>query len=273
MPSLRVWDICSNSKRHSKFFVACVMLLMSGCAIQQRQEQLDAKLENQSGTVASINDRLTLLEKKNDVREEKLADIQKGVQQERADMQVSLDDLRTELQRLRGTQEELSHKTALLKVEMQKIRLELQKSDTKESKPLTEIESYNQANKALLEEKNYEAAIAQFQAFVQQYPQSNLTDNAIYWIGEALYRQKKYKEAIAEFQNVIEKHPKSDKKCSALLGQGLAFEQLAERDNARLFYEEVIEQCKNSKEASLASEGFIRSKPTGTTKPKKSKRK
>ena len=63
----------------------------------------------------------------------------------------------------------------------------------------------------------YALAIQGFQEYVDAYPNTDLTDNAMYWIGESHYAQKKYKEAIEDFTKVIKQWPKSDKAAAALL--------------------------------------------------------
>ena len=48
----------------------------------------------------------------------------------------------------------------------------------------------------------YPLAIQGFQEYLVVYPNTDLSDNAQYWIAESLYAQKKYKEAIAAFDAV-----------------------------------------------------------------------
>ncbi|HEV8661106.1 MAG TPA: hypothetical protein VGS96_21090, partial [Thermoanaerobaculia bacterium] len=45
---------------------------------------------------------------------------------------------------------------------------------------------------------NFDLAIAGFTDFIKQNPNSDLADNAAYWIGESLFSQKKSQEAIVQ---------------------------------------------------------------------------
>ncbi|MDP2970605.1 MAG: outer membrane protein assembly factor BamD, partial [Deltaproteobacteria bacterium] len=61
-----------------------------------------------------------------------------------------------------------------------------------------------------------------FEAFLKQYPNMELSDNAQFWIGETYFLKKDFEKAILEYEKVIVKYPEGDKVSSALLKQGLA---------------------------------------------------
>src|SRR5688572_19994234 len=44
---------------------------------------------------------------------------------------------------------------------------------------------------------NFDLAIQQYEQYLAAYPETELSDNAQYWIGECLYSQQKYTEALA----------------------------------------------------------------------------
>ncbi len=46
---------------------------------------------------------------------------------------------------------------------------------------------------------NFDLAIEGFRDFLATSPQSDLADNAAYWVGESLFSQKKYRDAIEQF--------------------------------------------------------------------------
>ena len=70
---------------------------------------------------------------------------------------------------------------------------------------------------------HYDLAVAGFRDFAAKNPNSELSGNAAYWIGESLYSQKKYREAIQQFDSVVTKYPQSDKVPGALLKKGYAY--------------------------------------------------
>lgn len=99
---------------------------------------------------------------------------------------------------------------------------------------------------------NYDLAIAGFREFVARNANSDLADNAAYWIGESLYSQKKYREAIAQFDSVVTKFPKSDKVAGSLLKKGYAYIALGERSQGQVQLQYVVHEHPNSPEAAVA---------------------
>ena len=99
---------------------------------------------------------------------------------------------------------------------------------------------------------NFDLAIAGFQEFVQGNANSDLADNAAYWIGESLYSQRKYAQAIEQFNRVINGYPRSDKVPAALLKKSYAYVELGERAQAIVQLQYVVHEHPQSSEASLA---------------------
>ncbi|HEX3109934.1 MAG TPA: tol-pal system protein YbgF [Thermoanaerobaculia bacterium] len=101
---------------------------------------------------------------------------------------------------------------------------------------------------------NYDLAISGFKEFIQKYPDSDLADNAAYWIGESLYSQKKYRESIAQFDSVVNDYPKSEKVPSALLKKGYAYISLGEKAQGIVQLQYVVHEHPKSSEAAKARE-------------------
>src|SRR5437764_891715 len=99
---------------------------------------------------------------------------------------------------------------------------------------------------------NYDLALAGFRDFLKNYPNSELSSNAEYWIGESLYSQKKYSEAIEQFNRVVNKYPKSDKAPGALLKKGYAYLALNDRPRAIVQFQYVVHEYPSSRESALA---------------------
>lgn len=113
--------------------------------------------------------------------------------------------------------------------------------------------AYNQAMEEM-KQKQYDKAIRSYRSFIKKFPESDLKDNAQYWIGECYYALKKYEEAIIEFEEVIQQYPKGDKVAAALLKEGLAFHELKDNTPARQILKKLIDQYPNSEEAQKATE-------------------
>jgi tol-pal system protein YbgF len=98
----------------------------------------------------------------------------------------------------------------------------------------------------------YDLALLGFRQYLESFPETDLTDNAVYWIGECFYRQQRYPQAIAEYDRVLERWPRSDKTASALLKKGYAQIELGDRKGGVAQLEQVVRTFPNSDEANLA---------------------
>jgi tol-pal system protein YbgF len=67
---------------------------------------------------------------------------------------------------------------------------------------------------------NYDLARQGFEEYLKNYPDTELSDNAQYWIGECSYVQRKYALAIQDFDKVQQNYPNGDKVPAALLKKG-----------------------------------------------------
>jgi tol-pal system protein YbgF len=91
-----------------------------------------------------------------------------------------------------------------------------------------------------------------FEAFLKQYPNTELSDNAQFWIGETYYSKKDFERAILEYEKAIVKYPEGDKVSAALFKQALAFIELGDKANARNLLKRVIEKYPHSDQAEMA---------------------
>ena len=97
-----------------------------------------------------------------------------------------------------------------------------------------------------------EGARRKFEAFHRQYPNTELSDNAQFWIGETFYLKKDYEKAIIEYEKAIVKYPEGDKIPSAIFKQALSFLDLNDKTNARSLFKRVIEKYPRSDQAEMA---------------------
>ncbi len=101
---------------------------------------------------------------------------------------------------------------------------------------------------------NYDLAMLGFKQYLEAFPDTDLTDNAIYWIGECFYRQQKYVEAIAEYDRVLKQFPRSDKTASALLKKGFALLEQGQKKDGIGQLQNVVKSFPSSDEANLAKQ-------------------
>ena len=102
------------------------------------------------------------------------------------------------------------------------------------------------------EKGDLEGARRKFEAFLKQYPNAKLSDNAHFWIGETYYLKKDFEKAILEYEKAIAKYPEGDKIPAALFKQALAFLELGDKTNARNLLRRVIERYPHSDQSEIA---------------------
>ena len=88
--------------------------------------------------------------------------------------------------------------------------------------------------------------------FLQQFPQTEYSDNAQFWIGEAYFKEGKTEEAILAFEDVARKYPQGNKVPDALVRQGICFKVLGDKDNARIILQRVIDKYPNTPQSDMA---------------------
>lgn len=102
--------------------------------------------------------------------------------------------------------------------------------------------------------KNYELSIQGFQEYLRLYRDTELADNAQYWIGECLQAQSKYEDAVNAFNALLRDFPASDKIPDARYKKGVALDALGRKSQAVLEYRFVVERFPGSPAARLARE-------------------
>jgi len=110
----------------------------------------------------------------------------------------------------------------------------------------------------LLKDSQYDRAIVAFQKFLVSYPDSQLADNAQYWLGEANYVNKAFPEAQTAFQRVVDKYPQSRKRPDALLKIGYCEYELKQWDTAKATLSQVVTQFADTPAGHLAQQRLDR---------------
>jgi tol-pal system protein YbgF len=106
----------------------------------------------------------------------------------------------------------------------------------------------------LFHQKSYDLAEASFRTFLARFPDSELADNALFWIGESHYAKGDYEAALAVFAETVARFPQGNKVSDALLKAGRSLEQLGRVDEAASTYREVQERFPGSVAAAGAKE-------------------
>lgn len=185
--------------------------------------------------------------------------------------QYVLDEIKSEITRMTGRIEDLERnnhqqnqqslstsKEELKKLETRIIELEQAQVSMLEAlkklqanAPTPEMVEFFEKGKALFHSKDFEGALESFTHYLKN-PKAKHIEDATYLRGEAYFQLKNFKKAIIEFSKFPEKYHQSKKLPAAFYRIGLAFDALGMKDDAKGFYQELIEKFPKSPEAQKA---------------------
>jgi tol-pal system protein YbgF len=257
-----------NTLKHTRTAAALLAIagLAAGCALPPEEDPVLLKLDELDQRVGAI-ERV--------VRNESLLQIAS-----------ELELLREEVRELRGSTEALQHEAenAATRQRDQYLdldqRLQSLERRTRGGEPVPAVppdagqapttsvapvpaaggsdrESY-QAALELLRQGRYPQAEAGFRQFLVDFPDSELGDNAQYWLAETHYVNREFEKALEGFRTVLGKYPNSRKTPDALLKAGFCEYELQRWADARASLEAVVEQHPDSTAARLASQRLER---------------
>lgn len=111
-----------------------------------------------------------------------------------------------------------------------------------------EAQAYEAAH-AMVKSAHYKEAVAAFQAFLKQYPSGSLAPNALYWTGFSYVGQSDFKSAATYYQRLLKEFPFSPKAPDAMLSLARAQVQMNDPDAARTTLEQLNTKYPQSKAA------------------------
>ena len=130
--------------------------------------------------------------------------------------------------------------------------VEPREADPAPPEPPPEAQVLYDEGYTLFHQGRYAEAETRFRRYVEQYPHSDLADNAMFWIGECRYARGDFSSALGSFSDTVERYPDGNKVSDALLKAGKCLEALGETEQARSTYEEVVRRYPGSAAAALA---------------------
>ncbi len=102
-----------------------------------------------------------------------------------------------------------------------------------------------------------------FRQFLVSYPDSELADNAQYWLAESYYVTQQFEQALSSFETVIDDHPRSRKVPDALLKMGYCNYELERWNDARAALARVQADYPETTAARLAEQRLKRMESEG----------
>jgi tol-pal system protein YbgF len=256
--------------------IIALVLSLAGCTTQAEFATLKTGIGDLRKDAADTKANVTELRKRLTILDENI----KGTlnaQNAMADYGAKSDQLATDIQLLQGKLEEnnfriseiaqklddktvkISELSAKLDELEAKVKLLSGETGTGESKSKTgsrtmePSEAYRQA-KTDYDKGNIDLALAGFQNYVVQFPDTSQASSAQYWVGECYYAKKNFKKAIEAFTKVIKTYPKSEKVRGAKLKIGLSYLGEKNTAKAREYFRKVIKEYRGTNEAHIAKD-------------------
>ena len=268
------------------FPALCCILFIMGCATKQDlrrvQGELDQKITVTSKDIETLKGENESLRKSN---KEAIDALRKS----QAEINADMAELKDRIQQLTGKSDEqrkdlsslsvrADHEVNDLKEKLERTSFKInfvenflgvgKKDDLSEASektvkpangPKKETQKGNTGKEAAyaaayetFKEGKYEKARIEFQNFLKQYPKTEYSANAQFWIGECYYLDQKYEKAILEYEKVVKNYPDTNKVPYALLKQGLSFQKLGDKTSAELILQQIIRDYPNTNQARVA---------------------
>lgn len=105
---------------------------------------------------------------------------------------------------------------------------------------------------AALRDGRYAESARRFQGFLEQFPEGELADNALYWLGESYYVTQNYRIALDTFESLLSRFPESAKAPDALLKIGYCHYELKDWPQAESVLSEVVRRYPDQTVGKLA---------------------
>jgi tol-pal system protein YbgF len=246
-----------------------VALATAGCVSSQDIQGLQTQLTDIQKQMLQLQKQAGEAPSKQEVSnlQSSVGQQMQGLLKTEADMQVKLQDLSSQIEALQSKLEDTNFRLSQLSQQIAATNQELKSfhappaavvpapDGSTTAPPLAgagaDPKIYDAAYNDFLK-GNYDLSMREFQEYLANFPNTDLSDNATYWIGECYYRQKRYRQAIEQYDAVLTKYPRSDKTASALLKKGYAHLELGERSQGIVQLQHVLRQYPTSDEANLA---------------------
>ena len=249
-----------------RLLVAALALGAFGCSSSSQFETLEMQL-------AEMQRSLIQLQRQSATKED-LSRIAESIDEEaarrsraEADLQIEITKVTSRLEALEAKLEDtqtslaqLSQQIAATNQELQTLRAIQQSIPVSEGTPppptsinttLDPGELYDTAREDY-QRANFDIAILGFRQYLERFPDTERSDNALYWIGESYFSQNKYQQAIREFTNLQSRYPTSERLPSALLKKGYALLEMGDQDRGQVQLRSLIRDFPRSDAAVLA---------------------
>jgi tol-pal system protein YbgF len=247
-----------NTKVIKYLIMGLVALSTSGCVwkstgdeMQQDIEAIRAEQNAMQENYEEEKSRLTemIASARQDVSElkEVLKEARALLQRNNADLGVEIQKNRQEVSELRGHVEQMEFKLAKLEQNLELFRedVDLRFDGREVALPDQPVPLFEHGKKAF-DEGEFRQARKAFEKFSEQFATHGKAADAQYLLGQTYFREEQWVTSVFEFQKVVENHDKSTRVDDATYHIGAALLKMGRCDQAKGWFQLVIDDYGNS---------------------------
>jgi len=206
--------------------------------MQERQAEMGAEITNLADQMRGLKGDLEEIRRNSE-----------QLRNERRDIQAALNDLSERIRKLESAAGSAGLKPPLKNGQGEETPVK-PSGAMKEGKPDPKV-SYAEAYK-VFKDGRYGESRGKFQAFIKQFPDITLANNAQFWIGESYYAEGNVEKAILEYEKVIKNYPKGDMVPHAILKQGLGLLKIGDRTGAKIVLKKLVDEYPETHQGRIA---------------------
>ncbi len=182
--------------------------------------------------------------KRNTVKPKDLENISKNLEKEtqkisktNADIASKMNEFSLQVESLREKLKETNDKLSLLSQQIAQTQKELQNIKVQTPQNVLSTAPISQETSNFEESLNdflkgrYTLSITGFEQYLKDFPSTERSDDALFYIAESHYQMKNYKKAIENYEKLLKQFPKSEKAPEARLKKGLSLIESGDKAN------------------------------------------
>jgi len=112
-------------------------------------------------------------------------------------------------------------------------------------------DAYNQARDSYLS-ADYALAQRQFSSYLQDFPSSEWSDNALFWLAQSYIKLEQLEPAVDAFSKYVAMYPEGDRVALAMNQQAVALHKLGRVNEAIAIFESIVRDYPNDPAAEQA---------------------
>jgi tol-pal system protein YbgF len=246
--------------RHLVVLGVCGALGLAACSSTEQLDAIESRLAEIQRQVQQVQHDVATREDLAGI-DARLTEEAAKLLRSGADTRVDLDAVESRIGELEAQIQEALHRIEQLSEQVAITNQELQALPNRSAVPspvqapslrANDPETLYQDAYADYRAASYDLATLGFKQYLETYPDTELADNAMYWLGETYFAQARFNQAIEAFDTVLSKYPRSEKVASAMLKRGYAHLQLGDRERGTDELRALLRTHPSSEEAAIA---------------------